>query len=79
MGSNIAGFANGFIKKVNRNFEEAKMARYEQFIHDQEQADLKLTADEKERIAKEKAADLAVVNIEAATARATAQGVLNEQ
>ena len=79
MGSNIAGFANGFIKKVNRNFEEAKMARYEQFIHDQEQADLKLTRDEEQRIDQEKATDLAAVNAAAATALATAQGGLNTQ
>ena len=65
MGSNIAGFANGFIKKVNRNFEEAKMARYEQFIHDQEQADLKLTRDEEQRIDQEEAAIVAQAKTDA--------------
>ena len=47
MGSNIAGFANGFIKKVNRNFEEAKMAEYEQFIHDQQLEDWKIKENER--------------------------------
>ena len=40
MGSNIAGFANGFIKKVNRNFEEAKMMEYENFIYDRNRQDV---------------------------------------
>ena len=79
MGSNIGGFVNGFVKQVNRDMEAAKMAEYEQFIHDQQLEDWKIKENEKQRIDQEAAATEATRLENAATARATAEGVLNAQ
>ena len=74
MGSNIAGFANGFIKKVNRNFEEAKMMEYENFIYDRkrkdELEDWKIQQNETQRIDQENA--VAEANIAAGVVKAEA-------
>ena len=79
MGSNIGGFVNGFVKQVNRDMEAAKMAEYEQFIHDQQLEDWKIKEKEKQRIDQENTAIVTQDAINAATALATAQGVLNTQ